>query len=81
MFFIFMLRKVLKIVLLIDLFQVLKMMTGKNLTNSQLQQIVDRTFVYLGKDENELISFEEFCQLVQNNATLRNVTGNMAVEI
>ena len=32
-----------------ELFQVLKMMTGKNLTDPQLQQIVDKTILYLPK--------------------------------
>ncbi len=60
--------------------QVLKMMTGKNLSNSQLQQIVDRTILYLDKDEDGRISFEEFRQLVKKNASLDSVTYSMAVE-
>ena len=31
-------------------FQVLKMMTGSNLTDQQLQQVVDKTIIYLDKD-------------------------------
>ncbi len=62
------------------LFQVLKMMTGKNLSNSQLQQIVDRTILYLDKDEDGRISYEEFRQLVKKNASLDQVTTTMAVE-
>ena len=55
-------------------------MTGKNLSNSQLQQIVDRTILYLDKDEDGRISFEEFRQLVKKNASLDSVTSSMAVE-
>lgn len=61
-------------------FQVLKMMVGKNLTNSQLQQIVDRTILYLDKDADGRISFEEFRQLVKRSSSLSNVTQAMAVD-
>ena len=35
-------------------------MTGSNLTDQQLQQIVDKTIIYLDKDADGKISFEEF---------------------
>ena len=57
------------------------MMTGKNLSNNQLQQIVDRTILYLDKDEDGRISYEAFRQLVKRNASLSHVTSSMAVEI
>ena len=57
------------------------MMTGKNLSNSQLQQIVDRTILYLDKDADGRISYDEFRQLVKRNASLSNVATSMAVEI
>lgn len=44
-----------------ELFQVLKMMVGNNLKDTQLQQIVDKTIVFADKDEDGKISFEEFC--------------------
>jgi Ca2+-binding EF-hand superfamily protein len=47
-----------------ELFQVLKMMVGNNLKDSQLQQIVDKTILYADKDEDGKISFEEFCAVV-----------------
>jgi Ca2+-binding EF-hand superfamily protein len=47
-----------------ELFQVLKMMVGNNLKDSQLQQIVDKTIMYADKDEDGKISFEEFCAMV-----------------
>ena len=46
-----------------ELFQVLKMMVGNNLKDTQLQQIVDKTIVYADKDEDGKISFEEFCNV------------------
>lgn len=49
-----------------ELFQVLKMMVGNNLKDSQLQQIVDKTILYADKDEDGKISFAEFCQVVGN---------------
>jgi serine/threonine-protein phosphatase 2B regulatory subunit len=64
-----------------ELFQVLKMMVGKNLTDSQLQQIVDKTIVYLDKDQDGRISFDEFRQLVDNRVGLSDVTAMMTVEI
>ena len=55
-------------------------MVGKNLSNSQLQQIVDRTILYLDKDADGRISFDEFRQLVKRSASLSTVTQSMAVE-
>lgn len=42
-------------------FQVLKMMVGNNLKDTQLQQIVDKTILFADKDEDGKISFDEFC--------------------
>jgi serine/threonine-protein phosphatase 2B regulatory subunit len=47
-----------------ELFQVLKMMVGNNLKDTQLQQIVDKTIIYADKDGDGRISFEEFSQVV-----------------
>ncbi|XP_034446558.1 calcineurin subunit B type 1b [Hippoglossus hippoglossus] len=47
-----------------ELFQVLKMMVGNNLKDTQLQQIVDKTIVNADKDADGRISFEEFCTVV-----------------
>lgn len=46
-----------------ELFQVLKMMVGNNLKDTQLQQIVDKTILFADKDEDAKISFEEFCSV------------------
>lgn len=43
-----------------ELFTVLKMMVGTNLTDVQLQQLVDRTIIKADKDFDGKISFEEF---------------------
>lgn len=51
-----------------ELFQVLKMMVGNNLKDTQLQQIVDKTILFADKDEDGKISFEEFCS-VSNELT------------
>jgi len=49
-----------------ELFQVLKMMVGNNLKDTQLQQIVDKTILFADKDEDGKISFQEFCSVVGN---------------
>lgn len=46
--------------------QVLKMMVGSNLKDTQLQQIVDKTILFADKDEDGKISFEEFCSVSEN---------------
>ncbi|CAF1562537.1 unnamed protein product, partial [Adineta steineri] len=47
-----------------ELFQVLKMMVGSNLKDSQLQQIVDKTIINADKDGDGKISFDEFCAFI-----------------
>jgi len=49
-----------------ELFQVLKMMVGNNLKDTQLQQIVDKTIINADTDGDGKISFEEFCAVRQN---------------
>ncbi|XP_006863062.1 PREDICTED: calcineurin subunit B type 1 [Chrysochloris asiatica] len=51
-----------------ELFQVLKMMVGNNLKDTQLQQIVDKTIINADKDGDGRISFEEFCALRDKNS-------------
>lgn len=43
-----------------ELFQVLKMMVGDNLTDVQLQQIVDKTILEGNEDKSGKISYPEF---------------------
>ena len=44
--------------------QVLKMMVGSNMTETQLQQIVDKTILQLDKDQDGMINYQEFCDIV-----------------
>eukprot|EP01125_Pyxidicula_operculata_P000397 TRINITY_DN10428_c0_g1_i1.p1 TRINITY_DN10428_c0_g1~~TRINITY_DN10428_c0_g1_i1.p1 ORF type:complete len:182 (-),score=23.66 TRINITY_DN10428_c0_g1_i1:19-564(-) len=49
-----------------ELFQVLKMMVGNNLTEVQLQQIVDKTILEADEDKDGKISYEEFKKMISN---------------
>jgi len=49
-----------------DLFRVMQMMVGENLTGEQLQQLVDRQIVSADKDGDGMLSFEEFKEAVKN---------------
>ena len=76
-----------------ELFQVLKMMVGNNLKDTQLQQIVDKTIILYAKvseaagevllltemfqDNDGKISFDEFCQVVKNT----DIHTRMVVEV
>lgn len=53
-----------------ELFQVLKMMVGNNLKETQLQQIVDKTVINADKDGDGKISFSEFCAVSSTLTTL-----------
>ena len=59
-----------------ELFTVLKMMVGNNLSDVQLQQIVDKTILEADEDGDGKISFEEFAktlshQDLENKMTIR----------
>merc|ERR1719437_12621 len=62
-----------------ELFQVLKMMVGNNLKETQLQQIVDKTIIYADQDGDGKISYEEFCALVDNSGL--DVHKKMVVDV
>ncbi|XP_004848255.2 calcineurin subunit B type 2 [Heterocephalus glaber] len=49
-----------------ELFRVLKMMVGENLSNWQLQQLVDKTIIVMDKDGDRRLSFQEFSALVRH---------------
>lgn len=49
-----------------ELFRVLKMMVGNNLTDVQLQQLVDRTLIRADEDFDGKISYPEFCKMVRD---------------
>ena len=54
-----------------ELFQVLKTMVGNNLTDKQLQEIVDKTILYADKDGDGKISFQEFCDVSTRKVQIR----------
>jgi len=49
-----------------DLFNTLKLLTGDNLTDIQIQQVVDRTILAADKDLDGKLSFEEFAEFIQD---------------
>lgn len=53
-----------------DLFQVLKIMVGENLSEVQLQQLVDRTIAQGDKDLDGKLSKEEFGKVQFISCTL-----------
>ena len=57
-----------------DLFKVLKMMVGNNLSDVQLQQLVDRTIIKADKDKDGVINFEEFCDEVRTLNIAKKLT-------
>eukprot|EP01013_Petalomonas_cantuscygni_P008672 TRINITY_DN2140_c0_g1_i1.p1 TRINITY_DN2140_c0_g1~~TRINITY_DN2140_c0_g1_i1.p1 ORF type:complete len:177 (+),score=33.33 TRINITY_DN2140_c0_g1_i1:238-768(+) len=50
-----------------DLFKTLHVMVGANLTDQQLQQVVDKTILEADTDKDGLISFEEFERCVEHS--------------
>jgi len=50
-----------------ELFTVLQMMVGKNLKEVQLQQIVDKTILALDKDQDGMINYQEFCDIINKS--------------
>jgi serine/threonine-protein phosphatase 2B regulatory subunit len=49
-----------------DLYHTLKILTGDNLTEIQIQQVVDRTILAADKDLDGKLSYEEFAEFVQD---------------
>ena len=47
--------------------QILRTMVGKNLKESQLQQIVDKTMRSVDADKDGKINFDEFCAIIFKN--------------
>merc|ERR1712114_91145 len=67
-----------------ELFQVLKMMVGSNLKDTQLQQIVDKTVRDLDKDHDGMINYQEFCDIVGNSPSIEDeedVTTALTIEV
>lgn len=57
-----------------ELYIVLKMMVGTNLSDTQLQQLVDMTIMEADKDGDGKISFEEFTYMVENIPITQSMT-------
>ena len=57
------------------------MMTGNSLTDCQLQQIVDKTLLYLDKDGDGKLSYEEFCGMIEAKKGLKDIVEYMNVEV
>ena len=57
----------------VELFQVLKTMVGDNLKDFQIQEIVDMTIRSADKNLDGLISFDEFCQIVEKTKVNKKV--------
>jgi serine/threonine-protein phosphatase 2B regulatory subunit len=49
-----------------DLFHTLKLLTGDNLSDVQIQQVVDRTMLRADKDYDGRISFDEFQEFIKD---------------
>ena len=60
-----------------ELFQVLKMMVGNNLKETQLQQIVDKTVINADKDGDGKISFSEFCAVSSFEALIFSFSSSI----
>ena len=53
--------------------QVLKVLVGNNLKDTQLQQLVDRTIMSVDLDQDGKVSFEEFCHMVRGQKMERKI--------
>jgi len=49
-----------------DLFNILKMLVGDNLTDIQIQQLVDRSIIMADKDLDGKLSYEEFSEFCKD---------------
>ncbi|KAL6943110.1 Calcineurin subunit B [Hanseniaspora osmophila] len=57
-----------------ELFIVLKIMVGDNLSDEQLQQLVDRTIMENDKDEDGKLSFQEFQNAIKTTKIAESLT-------
>merc|ERR1711874_688551 len=49
-----------------ELYQVMKMISGTNLKDEQLQQVVDKSIIMFDKDGKGKLDFSEFCQVISS---------------
>ena len=58
------------------------MMVGTNLTEAQLQQIVDKTILQLDKDQDGMINYDEFCDIIVRSQTeVDDVTTALSIDV
>ena len=58
------------------------MMVGSNLTENQLQEIVDKTILQLDKDQDGMINYQEFYDIiVKSQSEEDDVTSNLVIEV
>ena len=58
------------------------MMVGTNLTEAQLQQIVDKTILQLDKDQDGMINYDEFCDIIVRSQTeVDDVTTALIIDV
>lgn len=57
-----------------ELFLVLKMMIGENLSNENLQDLVDRAIMDVDVEDNQMISFEEFISAIKTTEVEKSLT-------
>lgn len=60
-----------------ELFEVMKMMVGTNLTDTQLQQLVDRAILQADEDGDGMISYSEFVKMVSHI----NIAEKLRIEV
>jgi len=67
-----------------ELYTVLQMMVGSNLKEGQLQQIVDKTILLMDKDQDGMINFQEFSDIVSKGVgedDEEDVTTALTIEV
>ncbi|XP_063713667.1 calcineurin subunit B type 1-like [Symsagittifera roscoffensis] len=57
-----------------ELYHVLKIMAGSNLSTRQLQQVVDKTMYEADTDGDNRLSFSEFCRVVKHLDVFRKMS-------
>ncbi len=60
-----------------DLFHALKLFVADNLTDYQIQQLADRTMMYVDKDLDGFISYDEFVEFMEKTNTVNLFTFDM----
>ncbi|MES1912961.1 MAG: hypothetical protein MHM6MM_005202 [Cercozoa sp. M6MM] len=64
-----------------DLFHVLKVMVGDNLDETQLQQLVDRTILQGDRDKDGVLSYAEFCAMIEGTSVEKKLVIDFSAHI